>query len=79
MEMTTTHINKNDKLQTITIPEEMKIDDDKVYLKKVGNAILIIPFHNPWYNMIESIDNFSDDYLSEERSQLSNTNRTELN
>lgn len=34
--------------QMIKIPDNFKIDDDKVYLKKVGNTIYIIPFHNPF-------------------------------
>lgn len=54
--------------QFIKIPENLKIDDNKVFLKKVGNSIFIIPFHNPWQTMFESIDLFSDDFL-EERNQ----------
>jgi len=38
--------NKNG-IQAIRIPEKMKLNDDKAYLKKVGNALYIIPFHNP--------------------------------
>ena len=51
--------------QEIKIPKEMEIDDDKVYLKKVGNAIYIIPFHNPWQNLIDSIDSFTTDFMDE--------------
>jgi len=49
--------------QAIKIPKRMEIDDDKVYLKKVGNAIYIIPFHSPWQNLIESIDSFTSDFM----------------
>ena len=41
--------------QSIKIPDNFKIDDDKVYLKKVGNALYIIPFHNPLQNLIDSL------------------------
>lgn len=47
----------------ISIPEDMEIDDDKVYLKKIGNTLYVIPFHDPWQSLIESVDDFSDDFL----------------
>lgn len=50
-------------IQTIKIPEKMKLNDDKAYLKKVGNALYIIPFHNPWQNLIESIESFTPDFM----------------
>jgi len=49
--------------QVIQIPDNLKIDDDKVYLKKVGNILYTIPFHNPWQNMVDSVNIFSDDFM----------------
>ena len=49
--------------QVIQIPDNLKIDDDKVYLKKAGNILYIIPFHNPWQNMVDSLNIFSDDFM----------------
>ncbi|RPA66690.1 AbrB/MazE/SpoVT family DNA-binding domain-containing protein [Cyclobacteriaceae bacterium YHN15] len=54
--------------QFIKIPENFKIDDNRVYLKKIGNSIFIIPFHNPWGSLIESINQFSGDFM-EDRNQ----------
>ena len=51
--------------QTIELPEQFAIDDDKVYLKKTGNVISIIPFHNAWQNLFQSIDEFSGDFMNE--------------
>jgi antitoxin VapB len=33
--------------QAIQLLNDLKINDDKVYLKKMGNVIYIIPFHSP--------------------------------
>ena len=60
--------------QDIRIPERMKIDDDKVYLKKIGNVIYIIPYHNPWQNLIESTEGFTTDFM-DTRNQTLNQNR----
>ncbi|MFD2532978.1 antitoxin [Gracilimonas halophila] len=51
--------------QIIQIPEGLKIEDDKVYLKKVGNSIYVIPFHKPWDSLIHGTEMFTEDYLAE--------------
>ncbi len=51
-------------MQEIRIPDDFKINDSKVYLKRVGNALYIIPYHNPWQNLFESLDQFSPDFMS---------------
>lgn len=60
--------------QAIRLPDKYKIDDDKVYVKRVGNALYLIPFHNPWQNLIESLDKFTPDFM-EERNQSDNQTR----
>jgi len=61
---------KNKKgFQAINIPNRMKINDDKVYLKKVGHAIHIIPYHNPWQNLLESLDLSTSDFMDERNQQ----------
>lgn len=69
-------IETQDNSQDIKIPEKFKIDDDKVYMKKVGNAIYIIPYHDAWKTMIDAIDEFSDDFM-EERNQPSDQQQRE--
>jgi len=61
-------IKKKSGAQIIQIPEGFRIKDDKVYLKKVGNSIYVIPFHNPWDSLINSTELFTSDFL-EERNQ----------
>lgn len=67
-------IETQNDFQDIKIPGKFKIDDDKVYIKKIGNVIYIIPYHNAWDSMIDATNNFSDDYM-EKREQQSNQNR----
>ena len=73
----TIEINNKEGDQAIPIPKRMHIDDDKVYLKKIGNVIYIIPFHNPWQNLIESTENFTTDFM-DTRSQTSEQIRESL-
>jgi antitoxin VapB len=60
--------------QAIQLPNDLRINDDKVYLKKMGNVIYIIPFHNPWQNFYDSLSGFSDDFMNE-RNQPAQQNR----
>lgn len=67
MEFETIDIKKQKGFQAIRIPDRLKIDDNKVYLKKIGNSIYIIPFHNPWQNLFESLDSFTTDFMNERK------------
>lgn len=60
--------------QAIKIPENLKIDDDKVYVKKVGNALYLIPFHDPWQSLFQSLEKFTPDFM-QERNQMESQSR----
>ena len=70
----TINIKNKKGFQTIRIPKQMKIDDDKVYLKKVGNALYIIPYHKTWQNLFDSLESFTSDFM-DERKQPENQPR----
>lgn len=77
MEIKTIDIKEIKGKQVIDIPEEMRIDDDKVYIKKVGNTLYVIPYHNPWQNLFESLESFTSDFM-DERNQPDKQNRESL-
>jgi antitoxin VapB len=56
-------IKQKKGIQEIRIPERLKIKGGKVYLKKVGNSLYIIPFNEPWQNLIDSLDLFTPDFM----------------
>jgi antitoxin VapB len=70
MKVEAVDIQENAGSQAIQIPQEFKINDDKVYIKKMGNALYIIPFHNPLQNFFESLGQFTSDFM-EDRNQSS--------
>ncbi|HEV2831767.1 MAG TPA: hypothetical protein VGW31_07285, partial [Hanamia sp.] len=59
MKFETVDIQNNKGEQAIRIPESLKIDDSKVYVKKMGNCLYIIPYHQPWQSLIDSLQQFS--------------------
>ena len=74
MAFDTINIQNDSGMQAIRLPENYKINDDKVYVKRIGNAIYLIPFHNPWQNLFESLDKFTPDFM-EERNQPEDQSR----
>ena len=58
-------IDNQNNIQDIKIPEKFRINDDKFYMKQVGNALYIIPYHTAWDSLINSTSLFSDDFMQE--------------
>jgi len=73
----TINIKNKKGFQAIRIPKQMEIDDDKVYLKKVGNALYIIPYHKLWQNLFDSLESFTSDFM-DERTQPEDQPRESL-
>jgi len=65
MPIQTVDIQNTKGIQAINIPNDFKINDNKVYIKQVGNALYIFPFHNPWQNLADSLNDFTVDYMNE--------------
>lgn len=66
--MDTAKLFQNGKSQAIRLPKAYRFRGTKVYIKKVGNAVVLIPEHESWQPLIESIHLFSDDFM-EDREQ----------
>ncbi|QLE39126.1 AbrB/MazE/SpoVT family DNA-binding domain-containing protein [Nostoc sp. C052] len=50
--------------QMVILPEDFQLAGTEVYIKKIGNAIILIAKENPWESIIDSLDNFSDDFMN---------------
>jgi len=56
---------QNGKSQAIRLPEKYRFEGTQVYLKKVGNTVVLIPEHDSWQCLIESLDLFTDDFMAD--------------
>ncbi len=75
--METAKIFTNGRSQAVRLPRKYRFDDNEVYIKRVGNTVILIPKNNPWENVVNSLGLFSDDYL-EDRLQPILENRETL-
>ncbi len=63
--MTVAKVLLDGKKQSVVLPENYRVEGDEVYVKKVGNAIVLLSKDKPWQLLIESLDFFSDDFMNE--------------
>jgi len=63
--MDTAKLFQNGKSQAVRLPKEYRFRGTKVYVKKMGNAVILIPEHDSWDSLIESLALFSEDFMEE--------------
>ncbi len=63
--MDTAKIFQNGKSQAIRLPKEYRFRGTQVYVKRVGNAVVLIPEHDSWQTLLDSLALFSDDFMDE--------------
>jgi len=66
--METAKIFQNGKSQAVRLPKAFRFGGDKVYIKQIGSAVVLLPYQNPWATLFESLAQFSDDFM-QNRSQ----------
>ncbi len=60
---------KSGNSQAIRLPKEYRLEEEELYIQKVGNALILFPKQNPWEAFERSLGEFSDDFMAEGRNQ----------
>ena len=72
--MKTAKLFPNGRSQAVRLPKEFNMEGDAVYVKKSGNAVILLPLKGAWDNMFNAINEFSPDFM-DDRAQLNIQNR----
>ncbi len=59
---------KNGQSQAVRLPKAYRLPGKEVYVKKVGDAVVLLPVEGAWETLFESLSEFSSDFM-EEREQ----------
>ena len=54
--------------QAVRLPREFRFTEDRVYIKRLGSVVVLLPYGDPWRSLLEGLDLFSADFM-EARSQ----------
>ena len=63
--MQTAKLFQNGKSQAVRLPKEFRFTGDHVYLKRVGNAVILFPYNTPWQALVGSLALFSADFMQD--------------
>jgi len=65
--MKTAKLFQNGQSQAVRLPREFRFEDDRVYVKKSGNVVMLIPAKGSWDMLVKSLNKFSSDFMSERK------------
>jgi antitoxin VapB len=63
--MDTAKLFKNGQSQAVRLPKAYRFEGNRVHIKKMGNAVVLLPYDDPWQIMWDSLDGFTDDFMLE--------------
>jgi antitoxin VapB len=66
--METAKLFMNGKSQAVRLPKNCRLEGEEVYVKKIGNIVILISKKDPWRSLARSLDRFTPDYM-ESRDQ----------
>ena len=61
---------QNGQSQAVRLPKEFRFEGDRVAIKRVGKAVVLLPHTEPWETLFDALGQFAPDFM-EERSQPS--------
>ncbi len=63
--METAKLFQNGSSQAVRLPKEFRFRGDRVYIKKLGNAVILLPIRNSWESLTSSLAMFTEDFMQE--------------
>ena len=75
--MQTARIFINGRSQAVRLPKEFRFSGNDVFIKKIGNLVVLVPKDDPWASLPNSLDQFTDDFM-ESRDQPPGDSREPL-
>lgn len=75
--MKTAKLFQNGQSQAVRLPKEFRFEGDEVIIKRSGNAVILLPANHSWDVLVNSLDQFSDDFMSD-RAQPNQQVREDL-
>ena len=67
--METEKLFVNGQSQAVRLPKEYRFSGSEVYIRKVGDAVMLFPKERAWEIFLNGLNSFTDDFLSEGRYQ----------
>ena len=76
--METAKVFANGGSQAVRLPKSCRFNCDEIMVNHIGNIVVLIPKDDPWGAMIQGLNMFTDDFMSEPLEALPAEERTPL-
>ncbi len=63
--MDTAKLFQNGNSQAVRLPKKYRFSGNKVLIKQVGNALVLLPVEDSWETLFDSLEKFSADFPNE--------------
>jgi antitoxin VapB len=63
--MKTAKLFRNGQSQAVRLPQEFRFEGNEVFVKRMGNAVVLIPKKYSWDTLLNSLSLFSEDLMLE--------------
>lgn len=63
--MDTAKLFKSGRSQAVRLPKQFRFEGDEVYVKRVGEAVVLLPREDSWRTLHESLGAFSEDFMAD--------------
>ena len=54
----------------LRLPKEYRFEGDRAYIRRLGGAVVLLSYQEPWQVLFDSLDQFSADYAAEVTSSI---------
>ena len=78
MYMQTAKIFENGRSQAVRLPKQYRFSGSEVFIRKLGDVVMLIPKDRAWNTFLEGIDGFTDDFFESGREQGISQEREDL-
>lgn len=76
--MKTAKLFKNGESQAVRLPKEFRFEGDEVLIKRAGNAVVLLPKRKSWDALVDSLTQFSSDFMDDRLQPKKNDRRESL-
>jgi antitoxin VapB len=76
--MKTAKLFKNGESQAVRLPKEFRFEGDEVLIKRSGNAVVLLPKKKSWEALVDSLSQFSSDFMDDRGQPQHNDGRESL-
>lgn len=63
--METARLFQNGKSQAVRLPKKFRFQGEYVYIKQVGDAVVLLPARKSWETLRATLGQFTDDFMQE--------------